>query len=98
MLSDPRDNCHATEFYNSICIHPVCALQGGVIYCADGDTTVIEILSLVFTVVCPILLTIRLSLHNDDSAGNNITTPALFVVLQLISPHHNEIKTGLHQQ
>jgi hypothetical protein len=50
------------------------ALQGGVIYCANGDTTVIEILSLAFTFVCPILLTVRHSLHNDDSAGNNITT------------------------
>jgi uncharacterized membrane protein YadS len=50
------------------------ALQGGVIYGADGDTTAIEILSLAFTVVCPILLTIRPSLHNDDSAGSNIAT------------------------
>jgi hypothetical protein len=42
------------------------ALQGGVIYCANGDTTVIEILSLAFTFVCPILLTVRHSLHNND--------------------------------
>jgi len=36
--------------------------------------------------------------HNNDSPGNKITTiPAAFAVLQLISPHENEIKTGLHQ-
>ena len=75
------------------------ALQGWLMYCADGDITAIEILSLAFTVVCPILLTIRDSLHKDDSAGNNITTiPAPFAVLQLISTHENKIKTGLHQQ
>jgi putative effector of murein hydrolase LrgA (UPF0299 family) len=73
------------------------ALQGGVIYCADGDTTAMEILCLVFTFVCPILVTVRHSLHNDDSTGNSITTSP-FAVLQLISTHHNEIKTGLHQQ
>jgi hypothetical protein len=61
------------------------ALQGWLMYCADG--------------VCPILLTIRDSVHKDDSAGNNITTiPATFAVLQLISTHENKIKTGLHQQ
>jgi hypothetical protein len=61
------------------------ALQGGLMHCADG--------------VYPVLLTIRDSLHKDDSAGNNITTiPAPFAVLQLISTHENKIKTGLHQQ
>jgi hypothetical protein len=61
------------------------ALLGEGMYCADG--------------VYPVLLTIRDSLHKDDSAGNNITTiPALFAVLQLISTHENKIPTGLHQQ
>jgi hypothetical protein len=78
---------------------PFAALLGGVMYCADGDTPEIKILSLVFTVVCPILLTIRHPLHNDDSAGNNITTiPATFAVLQVISTHENRVTTGLHQQ
>ena len=68
-------------------------------YYTGGDTPEIKILSLVFTVVCPILLTIRHPLHNDDSAGNNITTiPATFAVLQVISTHENRVTTGLHQQ
>ena len=75
------------------------AQQGGVTHCTDGDTTAIKILSLVSTVVCLILLTIRYPLNNNDSAGNNITTiPASFAVLQVISTHENEIKTGFHQQ
>ena len=84
-------------------IIPVCilfaGLQGEIMYSTGEDTPPIEILSLAFTVVCPILLTIRHSLHNDDSAGNNITTiPAVFAVLLVISTHENNITTGLHQQ
>jgi hypothetical protein len=74
------------------------ALQGGVIYGADGDTTAIEILSFAFTVVFPILLTIRPSLHMMIPLAAISPFPAPFTVLQLISSHHNEIKTGLHQQ
>ena len=68
-------------------------------YCTEGDTRAIEILSLTSSVVCLILLTIMHPLHNNHSAGNKITTiPAAFAVLHLISPHENEIKTGLHQE
>ena len=82
---------------------PVCilfaGLQEGIMYYAGGDTPTIEILSLAFTIVCPILLTIWHPLNNDDSAGNNITTiPAVFALLQIISTHENNITTGLHQQ
>jgi uncharacterized membrane protein (DUF4010 family) len=82
----------------SVCIL-IAALQGGVMYCAVGPITAIEILYLVFTVVCPILLTIGHSLHNDDSTGNTVTTiPAPYAVLQVISTHENKIATGLLQQ
>jgi hypothetical protein len=75
------------------------ALQGGVKYCIDGDSPAIEILSPVFTVVCLILLTIRHPLPNNHSTGSKSTTiPAACAVLQVISSHHNEITTGLHQQ
>ena len=68
-------------------------------YYTGGDTPAIEIFSLAFTGGCLILLTIRHSLHKDDSAGNNLTTiPAAFAVLQVISTHENNIATGFHQQ
>jgi len=84
-------------------IIPICilfaGLQGGIMYYTGGDTPAIEILSLAFTGVCPTLLTIWHPLHNDDSAGNNLTTiPAAFAVLQGISTHENITTTGLHQQ
>ena len=75
------------------------ALQAEVMYCAEGKITAIEILYLAFTVVCPILLAIRHSLHNDDSAGNTFTTiPAPCAVLQVILSHENNSATGLFQQ
>jgi hypothetical protein len=78
---------------------PIAALPGGVMYCADGETLAIKILSLASTVVCLLLFAIRHPLHNNDSAGNKITTiPAAFAVLQVISTRENEITTGLHQQ
>ena len=77
---------------------PFAALPGGVMYCADGETLAIKILSLASTVVCLLLFAIRHPLHNNDSAGNKITIPAAFAVLQVISTHENEIITGLHQQ
>jgi hypothetical protein len=58
-------------------------LQGGVIYGADGDTTVIEILSLSLTVVC----LIRDPLHTIDPAGTKST---------MIPATSN--KAGLHQK
>jgi hypothetical protein len=68
-------------------------------YCTDRHTLAIEILSITFTVICLILITIRHPLHNNDPAGNKITPiPASFMVLQVISTYENEIKTGLHQQ
>jgi hypothetical protein len=75
------------------------ALEGGIMYYTGRKIPAIEIFSLAFTGVCLILLTIRHSLHNDDFAGNNITSiPAAFAVLQVISTHENIITTGLHQQ
>jgi hypothetical protein len=100
MLSDHRENCHVKEFCDSIYIYPVYSTAGrGVMYYTDRDTPAIEILSLAMTVVCLILLAITHPVHNNDSAGNKITTiPAAFAVLQVISTDENEIKTGLPQQ
>jgi hypothetical protein len=74
-------------------------LQEGIIYSIEGDSPVIKILFPVFTVVYLILLTIRHPIHNNDPAGNKSTMiPAPLAVLQVISTHQHEIKTGLHQQ
>ena len=45
-------------------------LQEGVMNCADGETLVIKILSLAFTVVCLILFSIWHHLQTSDPAGN----------------------------
>ena len=45
-------------------------LQEGIMNCADGETLVIKILSLAFTVVCLILFSIWYLLQTIDPAGN----------------------------
>jgi len=45
-------------------------LQEGIMNCADGETLVIKILSLAFTVVCLILFSIWYLLQTNDPAGN----------------------------
>jgi hypothetical protein len=45
-------------------------LQEGIMNGADGETLVIKILSLAFTVVCLILFSIWYLLQTNDPAGN----------------------------
>ena len=45
-------------------------LQEGIINCADGETLVMKILSLAFTVVCLILFSIWDLVQTNDPAGN----------------------------